>query len=96
MAATEGAFSEHDFLSDLPVVLSAPRLTQPLSEIPAAMTIIDRQMIRDSGAWDVADLFRLVPGVYVAYNVDKGSRPRARRQLSRVCRPPSRTAAGWP
>lgn len=63
--------SEADFLDELPVVLSATRLRQPLSEAPAAITVIDRQMIRDSGAWDVADLFRLVPGMYVAYNVDK-------------------------
>lgn len=70
-AAHAGALSESDFLSDLPVVLSATRLRQPLSETPAAMTVIDREMIRDSGAWDVADLFRLVPGMYVAYNVDK-------------------------
>jgi len=70
-AAGEDVLSESDFLSELPVVLSATRLRQPLRETPAAMTIIDREMIRDSGAWDVADLFRLVPGMYVAYNVDK-------------------------
>lgn len=70
--ADEGdLLSENTFLTDLPVVLSATRLRQPLSETPAAMTVIDRDMIRDSGAWDVADLFRLVPGMYVAYNVDK-------------------------
>lgn len=71
VAGEDGLLSEDAFLSDLPVVLSATRLRQPLSETPAAMTIIDRDMIRDSGAWDVADLFRLVPGMYVAYNVDK-------------------------
>lgn len=65
------ALSESDYLGELPVVLSATRLRQPLSETPAAMTVIDRQMIRDSGAWDVADVFRLVPGMTVAYNVDK-------------------------
>jgi len=67
LAAT---LSEEDFLSDLPVVVSATRLRQSLADTPASMTIIDREMIRDSGAWDVADLFRLVPGMYVAYNVD--------------------------
>ncbi len=65
------ALSEDDFLSDLPVVVSATRLRQSLAATPASMTVIDREMIRDSGAWDVADLFRLVPGMYVAYNVDK-------------------------
>lgn len=67
----DGGLSEADYLGELPIVLSATRLQQPLSETPAALTVIDRQMIRDSGAWDVADLFRLVPGMYVAYNVDK-------------------------
>lgn len=67
LAAT---LSEEDFLSDLPVVVSATRMHQSLADTPASMTIIDREMIRDSGAWDVADLFRLVPGMYVAYNVD--------------------------
>lgn len=71
LAVDQDVLSESDFLNELPVVLSATRLPQPLSETPAAMTIIDRGMIRDSGAWDVADLFRLVPGMYVAYNVDK-------------------------
>lgn len=71
LASADALFSESDFLSELPVVLSATRLRQPISETPAAMTVIDREMIRDSGAWDVADLFRLVPGMYVAYNVDK-------------------------
>ncbi|MDX9707435.1 MAG: TonB-dependent receptor [Azospira sp.] len=66
-----GNLSEADFFAELPVVLSATRLRQPLSDTPAAITVIDRQMIRDSGAWDVADLFRLVPGMYVAYNVDR-------------------------
>ena len=68
LAAT---LSEEDFLSDLPVVVSATRMHQSLADTPASMTVIDREMIRDSGAWDVADLFRLVPGMYVAYNVDK-------------------------
>lgn len=70
-AAVAQTLSEEDFLSDLPLVLSATRLQQSLADTPASMTIIDREMIRDSGAWDVADLFRLVPGMYVAYNVDK-------------------------
>ncbi len=71
VASAGDALSEADFLSELPIILSATRLSQSLGDIPAAMTIIDRETIRDSGAWDVADIFRLVPGMYVAYNVDK-------------------------
>ncbi len=54
--------SEKDFLSDMPIVLSVSRLPQRLDETPGAVTILDRDMIRLSGARDVADLLRLVPG----------------------------------
>ncbi len=57
--------SEHEFLQDFPIVLSASRLSQPISEAPNAMTVIDRQMIKSSGFRNIADLFRLVPGMYV-------------------------------
>ena len=54
--------SEKDFLAEMPIVLSVSRLPQRLDETPGAVTIIDRNMIRLSGARDVADLMRLVPG----------------------------------
>ncbi|TAN79526.1 MAG: hypothetical protein EPN14_05965, partial [Gallionella sp.] len=60
--------SEQDYLQEFPVVLSASRLSQPISETPNAMTVIDRNMITASGARDIADLFRLVPGMYVGYS----------------------------
>lgn len=58
--------SEKDFLSDMPIVLSVSRLPQRLDETPGAVTILDRDMIRNSGARDVADLLRLVPGFQVS------------------------------
>jgi iron complex outermembrane receptor protein len=64
-SAIEDSISEQVYLQDLPVVLSASRLSQPLSEAPNAMTVIDRQMIKASGFRTIADLFRLVPGMYV-------------------------------
>lgn len=57
--------SEHDFLGELPVVLSASRLLQPLADAPGAITIIDRELIKASGAREIVDLFRLVPGFQV-------------------------------
>ena len=54
--------SEADYLDDVPLVLSVSRLAQRLDETPGAVTVIDRNMIRRSGARDVADLMRLVPG----------------------------------
>lgn len=57
--------SEADYLADLPVVLSVSRLAQPLNETPGAVTVIDRDMIRRSGAREPSDLLRLVPGFLV-------------------------------
>jgi iron complex outermembrane receptor protein len=59
--------SEQDYLQEFPVVLSASRLSQPQSEAPNAVTVIDREMIKASGFRTIADLFRLVPGMYVGY-----------------------------
>src|SRR3989338_9452848 len=59
--------SEQDYLQELPVVLSASRLSQPISETPNAMTVIDRDMIVASGARNIADVFKLVPSMYVGY-----------------------------
>jgi iron complex outermembrane recepter protein len=58
--------TEHDFFADLPVVLSATRLRQPVSEAPAAVTLIDRELIEASGARELVDILRLVPGMIVA------------------------------
>lgn len=66
--AADDGFSENMFLSETPVVLTVSRLAQPVDEAPAAVTIIDRQMIKDSGAWDLSEVFRLVPGMFVAYH----------------------------
>ena len=65
--------SEEDFLSELPVVLTATRLSQPAREAPVATTIIDREIIKASGAREIADLFRLVPGFVVSH--DNGYTP---------------------
>jgi len=56
------ALSEQDYLGEMPVVLSVSRLAQRLDEAPGAVTIIDRDFIRMSGARDLVDVLRLVPG----------------------------------
>lgn len=65
LLAMAGA-SESDFFSELPVVLSVSRLAQPTREAPGAVTVIDAEMIRQSGARTVGELLRLVPGFQVA------------------------------
>ena len=59
--------SEEEFTSELPVVLTASRLAQPLDETPAAVTVIDRQMIDASGVRNLSEVFRLVPGFLVGF-----------------------------
>lgn len=63
----EGGISEQEFLWEVPVVLSASRLRQPLDQAPAAVTVIDREMIEASGAREIPDLFRMVPGFVVGH-----------------------------
>ncbi|TYC61425.1 hypothetical protein ETQ85_01785 [Zoogloea oleivorans] len=65
--------SEADYLDDLPVVLSATRLSQALADAPGAVTVIDRYMIRASGARDIGELFALVPGFQVGMHT--GNQP---------------------
>jgi len=59
--------AEQDFLQDVPMVLSASRLRQPLDEVPVTMSVIDRAAIDASAVRTVADLLRLVPGMYVGH-----------------------------
>lgn len=66
-AAPDASLSEEEFLGEMPVVLSVSRLSQPVEDAPSAVTVIDREMIKASGARELADVFRLVPGFFVGY-----------------------------
>jgi len=48
-----------------PVVVSATKNMQTVSDAPAAVTVIDEEMIRLSGATTIPELLRLAPGVDV-------------------------------
>lgn len=63
--AIEEFVTEHSYLQEFPVFLTVSRLSQPLSETPNSMIVIDRQMIESSGFNSVVELLRLVPGMYV-------------------------------
>ncbi len=71
-AETEELISEDEFLTDIPMVLSATRLSQPANETPNSVTVIDKKTIRASGFKEIPDLFRLVPGMVVS--VETGNR----------------------
>ena len=73
VATHASALSEADYLMEMPIVLSVSRLPQRLDETPGAVTILDRDMIRLSGARDVADLLRLVPGFQTSSSFETGA-----------------------
>lgn len=66
-SSVDGANSLDTFFEDLPVVLSASRLKQSAADAPVAVTVIDRDLIVASGARQLVDVLRLVPGFYVGY-----------------------------
>ena len=60
--------SEADYWGEVPVVMSATRMAQSAIDAPVAVTVIDRRMIEASGAREIPELFRLVPGFIVGYH----------------------------
>ena len=66
-AAYEEYETEEDFVGEIDTVISATRISQLLTESPSSVTIIDQAMIQASGAIEVADVMRLVPGMQVSY-----------------------------
>lgn len=63
------AFIEEVFADslNLPVVLTPSRMATPIHESPSAVTVIDRDLIRASGATSLVEVMRLVPGMVVGY-----------------------------
>jgi iron complex outermembrane receptor protein len=61
------ALHESYYFEELPVTLTPTRLSQPLEDIPSSITVIDKDMIRASGALSIPDILRLVPGFTVAF-----------------------------
>ncbi|WP_342622786.1 TonB-dependent receptor plug domain-containing protein [Pseudomonas alkylphenolica] len=57
----------------LPQVLTATRLKQSPAAVPGSMTVLDSALIRASGARDIPELLRLVPGMMIGYSA--GNQP---------------------
>jgi iron complex outermembrane receptor protein len=64
------SISETDYLADVPTVISVSRLSQTLDDTPGAVTILDRNFIRMTGARDVVDVLRFVPGFQTTTSVE--------------------------
>lgn len=50
---------------EIPIVVTASRIEERVTEAPASVTVITRQQILSSGAISIPDLLRMVPGVDV-------------------------------
>jgi iron complex outermembrane receptor protein len=65
-AAPAFAFDDNSSLfgdDEVPMVLTPARLRQPQSQVPASVTVIDRELIDASGAREIYQLLQLVPGM---------------------------------
>jgi len=60
--------TEIDLYADVDVIKTGTRLHQPVMQVPASVTVIDQQMIAASGATQIPQLLRLVPG-FLSYSV---------------------------
>jgi iron complex outermembrane receptor protein len=50
---------------EIPIVISATKVAQPITESPSSISVITAEDIRRSGATNIADLLRRVPGLDV-------------------------------
>jgi len=69
----QGLLTEEDVFAAIDSVTGVTHLKQSLSQVPAAVTIIDRRTIEASTALNLVDLFRLVPGFQVYFT--HGNKP---------------------
>lgn len=65
-SAPEQPASEASYFDSLPAVLTVSRMPRPKNEVPAALTVLDRDLIRATGYRSLDRLLRLVPGMLVA------------------------------
>lgn len=53
--------------ADIPVVLTPTRLSQPINEVPAPVTVITAEQIEALGITSLPEALRLVPGMAIAH-----------------------------
>jgi iron complex outermembrane receptor protein len=66
-AATAGS-PELLLFEEIPVVISASRTEELVTQAPASVTVITREQILNSGAISIPDILRMAPGVDVQQN----------------------------
>lgn len=68
--ALEAPFALDD---DIPIVLTAARLKQPRSEVPASVTVIEDEQIQAWGVRTLQELLRFVPGMFIGHGDDENN-----------------------
>lgn len=69
--------SDDELFFDMPIVLSSNRLEQSVSDAAVSISVIDRETIVASGARNIPEILRLVPGMQVGYSGNEfGSEPK--------------------
>ena len=65
--AVDAAYPKREllFFEEIPIVISATKIEQPITESPSSISVITAEDIRRSGATNIADLLRRVPGIDV-------------------------------
>ncbi len=65
--STEEAYPKRELLlfEEVPIVISAAKREQPITESPSSISIITAEDIRRAGATNIADILRRVPGLDV-------------------------------
>ncbi|MBE9560944.1 MAG: TonB-dependent receptor [Proteobacteria bacterium] len=66
--STFAATDNDELFFDMPIVLSANRLEQPISDAAVSISVIDRETIEASGARTIPEVLRLVPGMQVGFS----------------------------
>ena len=66
-AAESDLPSEEDLFGEIPMSLTATRISQSVKDSPVSITIITREMIEAYGATELPDVLRLVPGFQVVH-----------------------------
>lgn len=69
LLAADEALGDDLFGADqaVPQVLTATRLKQSPAAVPGSVTVLDSALIEASGARDIAELLRLVPGMMIGF-----------------------------
>jgi len=62
------AADEDELFFEMPIVLSANRLEQPISDAAVSVSVIDRQTIEATGARTIPEVLRLIPGMQVGFS----------------------------